>query len=80
MANDKKMVREITPMDEDFAQWYTDIVKKAELIDYSSMRGCVIMRPYAQAIWENIQKIFDGMIKETAMRMWQCPFSFPNPC
>ena len=65
MANDKKMVREITPMDEDFAQWYTDIVKKAELIDYSSMRGCVIMRPYAQAIWENIQKIFDSMIKET---------------
>ena len=65
MANDKKMVREITPMDDDFAQWYTDIVKKAELIDYSSMRGCVIMRPYAQAIWENIQKIFDSMIKET---------------
>ena len=50
MAKDKKLVREITPMDEDFAQWYTDIVKKAEMIDYSSMRGCVVMRPYAQAI------------------------------
>ena len=47
MANDKKLVREITPMDEDFAQWYTDIVKKAELIDYSSMRGCVTCGPRA---------------------------------
>ena len=88
MANDKKMVREITPMDEDFAQWYTDIVKKAELIDYSSMRGCVIMRPYAQAIWENIQKELDADFKRTGhtnvsmpmLKMWQCPFSFPSPC
>ena len=78
MANDKKMVREITPMDEDFAQWYTDIVKKAELIDYSSMRGCVIMRPYAQAIWENIQKIFDGMIKETGHENVAMPIFIPE--
>ena len=55
MAKDTKLVKEITPMSEDFAKWYTDIVKKAELIDYSSVKGCVILRPYAQAIWENIQ-------------------------
>ncbi|WP_458863201.1 proline--tRNA ligase [Acidaminobacterium chupaoyuni] len=78
MANDKKLVREITPMDEDFAQWYTDIVKKAELIDYSSMRGCVIMRPYAQAIWENIQHIFDGMIKETGHENVAMPLFIPE--
>ena len=78
MANDKKLVREITPMDEDFAQWYTDIVKKAEMIDYSSMRGCVIMRPYAQAIWENIQKIFDGMIKECGHENVAMPLFIPE--
>lgn len=78
MANEKKLVREITPMDEDFAQWYTDIVKKAELIDYSSMRGCVIMRPYAYAIWENIQRIFDGMIKETGHENVAMPLLIPE--
>lgn len=78
MADDKKLVREITPMDEDFAQWYTDIVKKAELIDYSSMRGCVIMRPYAYAIWENIQHIFDAMIKETGHENVAMPMFIPE--
>ena len=56
MADNKKMVEAITSMEEDFAKWYTDVVKKAELIDYSSVRGCVILRPYGYAIWENIQK------------------------
>ena len=44
MANEKKLVEAITSMDEDFAQWYTDVVKKAELTDYSSVRGCMILR------------------------------------
>ena len=57
MANEKKLVEAITSMDEDFAQWYTDVVKKAELTDYSSVRGCMILRPAGYAIWENIQKI-----------------------
>ena len=65
MANDKKMVEEITSMEEDFAKWYTDIVKKADLIDYSSVKGCMIIRPYGYAIWENIQKILDTRFKET---------------
>ena len=63
MAQDKKMVEQITSMDVDFAKWYTDIVKKAELIDYSSVRGCLILRPYGYAIWENMQKVLDGMFK-----------------
>ena len=68
MADDKKLVSEITPMDVDFAQWYTDIVKKAELIDYSSVRGCLVFRPYAYAIWENIQHGLDAKFKETGHR------------
>ena len=63
MAEKKKLVSEITSMDVDFAQWYTDIVKKAEMADYSSVKGCIIMRPYAQALWENIQHTLDGMFK-----------------
>ena len=51
MAKEKKMVEAITSMDVDFAQWYTDVVKKAELVDYSSVRGCMVLRPYGYAIW-----------------------------
>ena len=65
MAEEKKLVESITSMEEDFAQWYTDIVKKAELVDYSSVRGCMILRPYGYAIWENIQKILDQKFKDT---------------
>ncbi len=63
MANDKKLVEAITSMDVDFAQWYTDICKKADLIDYSSVKGCLIIRPYGYAIWENIQKNLDSRFK-----------------
>ena len=63
MANDKKLVEAITPMEEDFAQWYTDVVKKAELIDYSGVRGCTIFRPAGYAIWELIQKQLDERFK-----------------
>ena len=65
MAEQKKMVEAITSMDEDFAQWYTDVVKKAELIDYSSVRGCMVFEPYGYAIWENIQKDLDARFKAT---------------
>ncbi len=65
MSEKKKMVEAITPIDEDFAQWYTDICLKAELVDYSSVKGCVILRPYGYAIWENITHILDGMFKKT---------------
>ena len=65
MAKGKKFVESITSMDEDFAKWYTDIVKKAELADYASVRGCMVIRPYGYAIWENIQNILDKMFKDT---------------
>ncbi len=59
------MVEDITSMDEDFAKWYTDICKKAELIEYTSVKGCMVIRPYGYAIWENIQNILDKMFKDT---------------
>ena len=68
MAKDnKKLVEAITSMDVDFAQWYTDVVKKAELIDYSAVKGCMIIRPAGYAIWENIQKELDRRFKETGV-------------
>ncbi len=61
----EKLVEAITSMEVDFAQWYTDIVKKADLIDYSSVKGCMVIRPYGYAVWENIQKDLDRRFKET---------------
>ena len=77
MANEK-MVKAITSMDEDFAKWYTDVVIKAELIDYSSVKGCMIIRPYGYAIWENIQHILDGMFKETGHENVYMPMFIPE--
>ena len=76
--NNKKFVEQITSMDEDFAKWYTDIVKKADLIDYSSVKGCMIIRPYGYAIWENIQKILDGRFKETGVENVYMPMFIPE--
>ena len=59
MAEDKKFVEAITSMDVDFAQWYTDVVKKAELMGYSSVKGCMIFKPAGYAIWENIKAELD---------------------
>ncbi len=68
MAKQKKMVEAITSMDEDFAKWYTDVVKKAELTDYSSVKGCMIIRPYGYAIWENIRLCDLGKYPERSGR------------
>ncbi len=65
-------------MDVDFAQWYTDIVKKAELGDYSSVKGCMIVRPYGQALWENIQHILDAMFKKTGHENVAMPMFIPE--
>ena len=78
MAGDKKLVSEITSMDVDFAQWYTDICKKADLIDYSSVKGCMIIRPYGYAIWENIQKILDDRFKELGHENVYMPLFIPE--
>ncbi len=76
--NDKKMVDAITSMEEDFAQWYTDICKKAELVAYTSVKGCMVIRPYGYAIWENIQRILDGMFKETGHENVNMPMFIPE--
>ncbi len=78
MAEQKKMVEEITSMDVDFAKWYTDVVKKAELCEYTSVKGCMVLRPYGYAIWENIQKIMDGMFKETGHENVCMPMFIPE--
>ncbi|MFA9466908.1 MAG: proline--tRNA ligase [Velocimicrobium sp.] len=78
MANDKKLVEAITSMEEDFAQWYTDVVKKAELIDYSSVKGCMVIKPAGYAIWENIQKELDTRFKETGVENVYMPMFIPE--
>ena len=75
---DKKLVEEITSMEEDFAQWYTDVVKKAELMDYSSIKGCMIFKPGGYAIWENIQRLLDARFKESGVENVYLPLFIPE--
>ena len=78
MAEDKKQVEAITSMKEDFAQWYTDIVLKAELVDYSSVKGCLVIKPAGYAIWELIQKQLDERFKETGVENVYMPMFIPE--
>ena len=78
MAKEKKLVEAITPMEEDFAKWYTDVVKKAELVEYSSVKGCMILKPGGYAIWENIQKKLDAKFKETGVENVYMPMFIPE--
>ena len=78
MAEDKKLVEQITPMDEDFAQWYTDVVRKAELMEYSSVKGFMIFKPNGYAIWENIQKNLDQIFKENDVENVYMPMLIPE--
>lgn len=78
MAGKEKRVEAITAMDQDFTQWYTDVVLKSELIDYSSVKGCMILRPYGFAIWENIQKNLDQMFKDTGHENVAMPMFIPE--
>lgn len=78
MAKDKKLVEQITSMDADFAQWYTDVVKKAELADYSGVKGCMIIRPYGYAIWENIQRDLDKRFKQLGHENVYMPMLIPE--
>ncbi len=75
---DKKLVEEITSREVDFAQWYTDVVKKAQLMDYSSIKGCMIFKPRGYAIWENIQKSLDARFKETGVENVYLPMFIPE--
>lgn len=78
MAEDKKLVKEITSMNEDFAKWYTDIVKKAELCDYTSVKGCMVIKPAGYAIWEAIQSALDKRFKETGVKNCYMPVFIPE--
>ena len=78
MAKDKKLVEQITSMEEDFAQWYTDVVLKAELIDYTSVKGCMVIKPAGYAIWENIQHELDRRFKETGVENVYLPMFIPE--
>ncbi|MCI9273650.1 MAG: proline--tRNA ligase [Clostridiales bacterium] len=78
MADKKKMVEAITSMEDDFSKWYTDVVKKAELVDYSSVKGCMVIRPYGYAIWENIQQDLDARFKKTGHENVYMPMFIPE--
>ena len=77
MAKEKK-VEQITDMEVDFAQWYTDICRKAELVEYASVKGFTILRPYGYAIWENIQSIMDAEFKKTGHENVAMPVLIPE--
>ena len=78
MADQKKMVEEITSMDVDFAKWYTDVVKKAELASYSGVRGCMVIRPYGTALWENIRDTLDAEFKRLGHENVMMPMFIPE--
>lgn len=78
MAKEKKLVTAITDMEQDFPQWYTDVVKKADLIDYSSVKGCMIIRPYGYAIWELLQRQLDDIFKATGHENVYMPMFIPE--
>ena len=78
MSNNKDFVKEITNIEEDFAQWYTDIVLKAELADYTDVKGFISIRPYGYAIWENIQKYTDNLLKKNGVKNIAMPVLIPE--
>jgi len=78
MSNNNDFVKEVTNIDEDFAQWYTDIVLKAELADYADTKGCIAIKPYGYAIWEKIQEYADKRFKETGVENVYFPMLIPE--
>lgn len=78
MSKDKQFVTEITPQSEDFSRWYIDVIKKAELMDYSPVRGCIVFRPEGYELWENIQRDLDRRFKETGHRNAYFPLFIPE--
>src|SRR5579884_3306584 len=78
MADTEKYVEDIVDQDDDFSKWYNQVVRKAELADYSPVRGCMIIRPYGYAIWENIQRLLDDRFKETDVVNAYFPLLIPR--
>ncbi len=78
MADEEKYVEEIIDQDDNFSQWYNQVVRKAELADYAPVRGCMIIRPYGYGIWENIQQLMDARFKETGVVNAYFPLFIPR--
>jgi prolyl-tRNA synthetase len=78
MANDKQFVKEITPQSEDFSKWYIDVIKKADLMDYSPVRGCIVFKPDGYELWEACQRELDARFKETGHRNAYFPLFIPE--
>ncbi len=78
MSKEKEFVKEITNIEDDFAKWYTDIVKKADLADYTDTKGCIAIKPYGYAIWENIQKYTDDLFKKAGVQNIYLPLLIPE--
>ena len=78
MAKEKKLVQSITSRDEDFAQWYTDVVREAKLCDYSGVKGCLNYLPNGYALWENIQADLDKRFKDTGVENVYLPVLIPE--
>lgn len=75
---EQQFVTHITPREEDFSQWYTDVILKADLVDYAPVRGCMVIKPYGYGIWENIQKELDRRFKETGHENAYFPLLIPE--
>ena len=75
--DNKQFVTQIADINENFAQWYTDVVLKTELVDYGPVKGTMVIRPYGYAIWENIQKDMDRRFKETGAKNAYFPLLIP---
>ena len=78
MVDDERFVEDITDQDDNFSQWYNQVVRKAELADYAPVRGCMIIRPYGYALWENVQRALDDMIKATGHQNMYFPLLIPE--
>ncbi|GAA4871849.1 proline--tRNA ligase [Paenibacillus vulneris] len=78
MSKEKQFVKEITPQSEDFSRWYIDVIKKADLMSYSPVRGCIVFKPDSYEIWENIQRELDARFKETGHRNAYFPIFIPE--
>src|SRR5947207_14294532 len=78
MVDEERFVKNITDQDDKFSQWYNQVVRKAALADYAPVRGCMIIRPYGYAIWENIQQLMDAHFKETGVLNAYFPLLIPR--
>lgn len=78
MSVSEKDTKKVTPKSEDFDRWYTDVVRRAELADYTPIGGCMVVRPYGWALWENTRDALDAMIKRTGHENMQFPLFIPQ--